>query len=69
MSATLDREQRRKQAVGGAFNIVLFHKAARVESMTVPEGTEISATTGRWAEDGWVEDYEVIGKVPSFHGS
>ena len=55
------------QAFGEVFNVVLFHKAARVEPMNVPEGTEISASTGRWAEDGWVEDYEVLEKVPPFH--
>jgi hypothetical protein len=52
------------QTAGDAFNVVLFHKAARVEAMNVPEGTEISASTGRWAEDGWQEDYEVLEKVP-----
>jgi hypothetical protein len=52
------------QAAGDVLNVVLFHKAARVEAMNVPEGTEISASTGRWAEDGWVEDYEVFEKVP-----
>src|ERR1700750_901995 len=48
----------------GVLNVVLFHKAARVEAMNVPEGTEISASTGRWAEDGWVDDYEVVERVP-----
>lgn len=52
------------QAAGDVLNVVLFHKAARVEAMNVPEGTEISASAGRWAEDGWVEDYEVFEKVP-----
>ena len=56
------------QAVGDAFNLVLFHKAARVELMNVPEGTEFSASTGRWAEDGWVDDYQVTEKVPPFGG-
>jgi RES domain len=56
------------QAVGDVLNVVLFHKAARVEPMNVPDGAEISASTGRWAEDGWVEDYEVLEKVPPFHG-
>jgi hypothetical protein len=56
------------QAVADVLNVTFFHKAARVEPMNVPEGTEISANTGRWAEDGWVEDYEVLEKVPPFHG-
>ncbi|MGY3608224.1 MULTISPECIES: RES family NAD+ phosphorylase [unclassified Bradyrhizobium] len=47
--------------------VVLFHKAARVEALNVPEGTEISASTGYWAEDGWVEDYEVVEKIASLH--
>ncbi len=55
------------QTAGDALNVVLFHKAARVEAMNVPEGTEIGASTGRWAEDGWQEDYEVLEKVPSLH--
>ena len=56
------------QAVGDAFNIVLFQGAARVEPVNVPERAEISASTGRWAEDGWVDDYEVLEKVPSTQG-
>ena len=55
------------QAPGDAFNVVLFHKAARVEAMNVPEGTEIGVSTGRWAEDGWQGDYEVLEKVPPLH--
>jgi hypothetical protein len=55
------------QAAGGVPNIILFHKAARVETMNIPEGTEISASTGRWAEVGWVEDYEVLENVPPLH--
>jgi hypothetical protein len=52
------------QAAGDVLNVVLFHKAARVEAMSVPEGMEISARTGRWAEHGWEQDYEVLEKVP-----
>jgi RES domain len=55
------------QVAGDVLNVILFHKAARVEAMNVPERTEISARTGRWSEDGWVEDYEVLEKVPSLH--
>jgi hypothetical protein len=54
------------QAPGNSFNIVLFHKAARVVPINVPEGTAISASRGRWTEEGWVEDYEVFEKVPPF---
>src|SRR6202012_4609600 len=35
------------QAAEGAFNVVLFHKAARVEPMNVRDGTEISASDWR----------------------
>jgi len=52
------------QAIGDVFDVVLFHKAARVEPINVPEGTEISSTTGRWTEEGWVDDYEVVEKIP-----
>jgi RES domain-containing protein len=52
------------QAAGDVLNVVLFHKAARVEAMIAPEGTEISVSTGRWGEDGWQQDYEVLEKVP-----
>jgi RES domain len=55
------------QALGDAFNVVLFHKAARVEPINVPGGTEISASTGRWAEEGWMDDYEVSERVQPFH--
>jgi hypothetical protein len=54
------------QAAGDAVNVVLFHKAARVETINVPEGMEISARAGRWTEDGWMDDYEVLEKVPPF---
>jgi hypothetical protein len=57
------------QAAGDAPNVVLFHKAARIEAMNVPEGTEISASTGRWTEDGWQETYEVVEKIPPLHGA
>jgi hypothetical protein len=56
------------QAVGDDFNVVLFYSAARVEPVNVPERTEISASTGRWAEDGWVEEYEVYEEVPRVRG-
>jgi hypothetical protein len=52
------------QAAGDVLNVVLFHKAARVEAINVPEGTEISASTGRWTESGWEQDYEVLEQVP-----
>jgi hypothetical protein len=51
------------QAAGDVRNVLLFHKAARVEAVNVPEGTEISVSMGRWTENGWVEDYEVLEKA------
>lgn len=52
------------QAAGDVLNVVLFHKAARVEALEVPEGTEIKARTGQIYEDGWETEYEVIERVP-----
>jgi hypothetical protein len=52
------------QAAGDVLNVVLFHKAARVEAMDIPKGTEITAKTGHWEEDGWEEEYVVTEEVP-----
>ncbi|HKR32230.1 MAG TPA: hypothetical protein VJT08_17245 [Terriglobales bacterium] len=49
---------------GDVLNVVLFHKSARVEPMDIPEGTEITARTGQFGEDGWEDDYSVIEEVP-----
>ena len=56
------------QAAGDVLNVILFHKAARVEPMNVPEITEISASTGRWTEDGWVQEYEVLETISPVSG-
>ncbi|HQC97284.1 MAG TPA: RES domain-containing protein [Aquabacterium sp.] len=45
-------------------NVVLFHKAARVEEMQFPQGTAITARTGYDTEDGWEIDYGVSEEVP-----
>lgn len=45
-------------------NVVLFHKAARVEAMELPNGTEIDVHTGYGTEDGWETDYGVSEVVP-----
>lgn len=45
-------------------NVVLFHKAARVEAMEIPKGTEIDAHTGYGTEDGWETGYGVSEVVP-----
>lgn len=52
------------QAAGDVLNVVLFHKASRVEAMDIPMGAEISARTGHWEEDGWEEEYEVTEEIP-----
>jgi len=52
------------QSQGDGLNVVLFHKAARVEALEIPEGTEIEARTGQWGEDGWEVDYSVSEQVP-----
>jgi hypothetical protein len=45
-------------------NIALFHKAARVEELTLPAGTEIQASTGHMEEDGWKVDFSVTESTP-----
>ena len=52
------------QAAGNALNIVLFHKAARIEAIDLPEGTEIDASTGLNGEEGWEPWYSVREVVP-----
>jgi hypothetical protein len=53
------------QAAGGALNVVLFHKAARVEQLALPKGTEVSARLGQMYEEGWEIDYCVTEEVPA----
>jgi hypothetical protein len=52
------------QIAGDALNVVLFHKAARVEPMEVPQGAEIRARTGQNGPEGWEDEYSVIEEVP-----
>lgn len=52
-----------RQIVEDAFNVVLFHKSARVEPMDIPAGTGISVSTGRWEEEGWIDEFEVFEEV------
>ncbi|MBY5421053.1 RES family NAD+ phosphorylase [Rhizobium leguminosarum] len=52
------------QAAGAVLNVVLFHKAARVEKIDVPVGTEISARSGHMEDEDWEIEYEVIERVP-----
>lgn len=53
------------QVAGTALNIVLFHKAARVEELDIPYGTEISARLGQMYEEGWEREYTVIEETPN----
>lgn len=48
----------------GKSNIVLFHKAARVQPLAIPEGAEISATLYDHTEDGLEVNYWVSEQVP-----
>ena len=41
------------QTAGHSVNFVLFHKAARVEELDLPKGTEVSASLGQMYEEGW----------------
>jgi hypothetical protein len=52
------------QTAGLSLNIVLFHKAAKVEQMDLPEGTEMRARLGHMDEDGWQVEYTVVEEVP-----
>ena len=45
-------------------NVVLFHKAARVEEKVYPKGTEIKADSRYWTEDGGEPDYSVSVLLP-----
>jgi len=45
-------------------NVVLFQKAARVESIEIPEGTEVTVELGRMYEEGWEREYSVFEEVP-----
>jgi hypothetical protein len=46
-------------------NVVLFHKAARVQPLELPDGIEISASLNHWTDDGLETDYWVWEEVPS----
>ena len=51
------------QASNGALNVVLFHKAAGVEEMELPTGTQVNVSLGYSTEYGWEEDYSVSEEV------
>lgn len=49
---------------GTGLNVVLFHKAARVEELALPPGTTVEAELDRSTEDGREADYAVYEEVP-----
>lgn len=49
---------------GSAVNIVLFHKSSRVAPISLPEGTDITVSTGMHSEEGWEEHYWIWESVP-----
>ena len=50
-------------------NVVLFHKASRVEALSIPEGTEISAQLTFFSEEEDYPNYEVWEEVPPVDSS
>ena len=52
------------QGTDGALNFVLLHKAARVEKIELPKGTEVSVDLSRRDDEGWHREYTVIEEVP-----
>ena len=52
------------QGSEGKLNVVLFHKAARVQPLDIPKGTEIWASLSHDTEDGPEADYWVFEDVP-----
>jgi len=52
------------QAADNSLNVVLFHKAARVESIALPEGTEVKTWSWPADEDGSEHDYNVFVETP-----
>ncbi|WP_313316178.1 RES family NAD+ phosphorylase [Stutzerimonas nitrititolerans] len=45
-------------------NVVLFHKASKVEAMSLPKGARINASSGYSTEDGYEVDYSVSEVIP-----
>jgi len=52
------------QGTEGAANVVLFHKASRVQNLDIPEGTEIEAYSYTYTEEGRETNYSVCEQVP-----
>jgi hypothetical protein len=52
------------QGITGGVNVALFHKAARVAEIELPEGTDIEVHTGVHGVEGWETDYRVWENAP-----
>lgn len=52
------------QSRAGGSNVVLFHSAARVDELDLPLGTQVTAQTSHYSEDGPEADYWVWEEVP-----
>ncbi|GJL52106.1 MAG: hypothetical protein NPIRA01_33330 [Nitrospirales bacterium] len=52
------------QAPDKALNFVLFHKAARVEAIELPKGTETTVSLETTDEDGPQREYTVVEEIP-----
>jgi hypothetical protein len=49
---------------GSGFNVVLFHRASRVQPFDVPEGTKISVSPNGWDDEGPSSDFSVHVSIP-----
>lgn len=53
------------QSKGKSINVVLFHKASRVQPLGLPKGGKIEAELGMYGEDGWEPFYRITELVPA----
>lgn len=53
------------QGADGKLNVVLLHKAARVELLDLPKGTEIDAQLSHWTDEDPEIDYLVSERIPA----
>lgn len=52
------------QVAGESLNVVLFHKASKIEELDLPKGTELSANLWQMYEEGLEPDFSVTEEVP-----
>jgi hypothetical protein len=53
------------QVPGEKVNVVLFHKASRVQLLTYPADTKLSVDTGMFNGDEWVYELTVVEEIPA----